>query len=153
MNARTILVTPVAGRLAADALAAFLRIALAAPFWLSGRTKIEEGSWFSISETAYFLFENEYSGVPLPPALAAAAATAAEHLLPIMLLVGLGTRIAAFGLIVMAMTIQLFVYPDAWWNVHMQWVGLGLAVLVLGPGRWSLDWLVLGKRGHDPVRR
>lgn len=153
MNACKILVSPVAARLAGDSLAAFLRIALAAPFWLSGRTKIEEGSWFAISETAYFLFENEYSGVPLPPALAAVAATFAEHLLPILLVVGLGTRIAALGLIVMTMTIQIFVYPDAWWNVHMQWVGLGLAVLALGPGRWSLDWLFFGRRGHDPVRR
>lgn len=153
MNARTILVTPVEGRLADDALAAFLRVALAAPFWLSGRTKIEEGSWFSISETAYFLFENEYSNVPLPPALATVAATAAEHLLPLMLLIGLGTRVAALGLIIMTMTIQIFVYPDAWWSVHMQWIALGLAVLLLGPGRWSLDWLLFGERGHDPVGR
>jgi putative oxidoreductase len=70
-----------------------------------------------------------------------------------MLLIGLGTRVAALGLMIMTMTIQIFVYPDAWWSVHMQWVALGLAVLLLGPGRWSLDSLLSGGRGHDPVRR
>lgn len=151
MNPRALLAAPLRQRWASDLLALFVRVALAAPFWLSGRTKIEEGSWLTISETTYFLFENEYSGVPLPPALAAVMATAAEHLLPLLLLVGLGTRLAAAGLIAMTAVIQIFVYPDAWWNVHMQWAGLGLAVLVLGPGRWSLDSMLFQGQGHDSV--
>lgn len=144
-----LLVSPVRGQFARDLLAIFLRIALAAPFWLSGRTKVEEGSWLTISDTTYFLFENEYSGVPLSPALAAVLATAAEHALPILLLLGLGTRFAALGLLAMTATIQIFVYPDAWWNVHMQWTALALAIIVLGPGRWSLDSLLFRKAGDD----
>lgn len=120
----------------------FVRIALAAPFWVSGRTKVEEGSLFSISETTFALFEMEYAGVPLPPAFAAVTATVAEHLLPLLLLFGLGTRLAAAGLLAMTLVIQLFVYPDAWWSVHMQWVALALIVLVLGPGRLSADALL-----------
>jgi putative oxidoreductase len=151
MKLAGLIVAPLRHGWAIDGLALLLRVALAAPFWLSGRTKIEEGTLLTISETTYFLFENEYSGVPLPPALAAPMAATAEHLLPLLLLLGLGTRAAAAGLIAMTMVIQFFVYPDAWWNVHMQWVGLGVAVLVLGPGRWSLDSLLLRGRRHDPI--
>lgn len=146
----SLLTAPVHNRAASDFLALFLRVALAGPFWLSGRTKVDEGSWLSISETTYFLFQEEYSGVPLPPNLAAVMATTAEHALPLLLLVGLGTRFAAAGLIAMTLVIQLFVYPDAWWSTHMQWTALGLAVLALGPGGWSLDSLI-GERRKNAV--
>lgn len=142
---RKLLLTPAGSPILNDLLALFLRIALAAPFLLSGRTKIVEGSWFSISDTTYTLFENDYSAVPLPPHFAAVAAAVSEHLWPLLLVIGLGTRIGAAALIGMTLVIQIFVYPDAWWNVHMTWVGLGLAILVLGPGRFSLDQLFFGK--------
>ncbi len=146
MTLSRIFVTPLAHPLGTMLLTLFIRIALAAPFWLSGRTKIEEGTLLTISDTTYTLFENDYSGVPLPPYLAAVAATAAEHLLPILLLLGLGTRAAALGLLIMTMVIQVFVYPDAWWSVHMQWVALALTILVLGPGRLSLDTQLFDRR-------
>lgn len=146
MTLAALMVAPVSSHVIRDLLTLFVRIALAAPFWLSGRTKIAEGSLLIISDTTYFLFENEYSGVPLPSVLAAVLATAAEHVLPFLLAVGLGTRLAAFGLLAMTMTIQLFVYPDAWWNVHMQWAALSLVVIALGPGRWSLDWTLSSRR-------
>lgn len=127
-------------------LALFVRVALAAPFFLSGRTKVVEGTLFTISDTTYTLFENDYSAVPLPPQLAAIAATVAEHLLPALLVLGLGTRVAALGLLVMTMVIQIFVFPDAWWGVHIQWSALALTVLALGPGNFSLDHLLLRRR-------
>ncbi|MBB3764048.1 DoxX family protein [Sphingomicrobium lutaoense] len=125
-----------------DFLLLFTRIALGAIFWQSGRTKVEEGSLFTLSDTTFFLFEEEYSGVPLPPEWAAYMATAAEHLLPLLLLVGLASRIAAAGLVAMTMVIQIFVYPDAWWVPHMGWIAMGLVILALGPGRLSLDHLI-----------
>lgn len=145
MTARRLLVTHWSHPLGDALLSLFVRVALAGPFFMSGRTKVVEGSWFTISDSAYGLFESEYSGVPLPPHFAAVAATAAEHLLPLLLLLGLGTRVAALGLLAMTMTIQVFVYPDAWWSVHMTWVALALTVLVLGPGRLSVDALLFGK--------
>jgi putative oxidoreductase len=148
VNLRRLLIEPVMRPVAFALLTLFVRIALAAPFFLSGRTKVVEGTLFSISETTYILFENDYSGVPLPPHFAAVAATAAEHLLPALLLLGLGTRLAALGLFGMTMVIQTFVYPDAWWGVHMQWVALALIVLVLGPGKLSLDHLLFDR--HAP---
>lgn len=145
MTARQLFVTSWSHPLGDSLLRLFVRIALAGPFFMSGRTKVVEGSWFTISDSAYGLFESEYSGVPLPPHFAAVAATTAEHLLPLLLLLGLGTRAAALGLFAMTMTIQIFVYPDAWWNVHMTWVALALTVILLGPGRLSLDALLFRK--------
>jgi len=148
VNLRPLLVTPFSHP-AGDALfKLFVRVALAAPFFFSGRTKVIEGTLFSISDTTYTLFENDYSGVPLPPAFAAVAATVAEHLLPLLLLVGFGTRLAALGLFMMTLVIQIFVYPDAWWSVHMQWVALAVAVILLGPGKLSLDDAMFGRQAE-----
>jgi len=125
----------------------FLRIVLAGIFWRSGQTKIADGHWFAISDSTYFLFETEYSGVPLlSPDLAAIMAASAEHILPVLLVLGLFTRLAALGLLGMTMVIQIFVYPDAWWSEHALWVAMQLVLLVRGAGLFSLDRLLAGKR-------
>ena len=120
----------------------FVRISLAGIFWRSGRTKVDEGSWLSVSDTATLLFEEEYKGVPLPPEFAAYMATYAEHLFPALLVVGLFTRLSALALLGMTMVIQIFVYPEAWWSVHMIWVALALVLIVRGGGSLSLDQLL-----------
>jgi putative oxidoreductase len=117
----------------------FVRVALAGIFWRSARTKVEEGSWLSISDTTYFLFEEEYAGVPLPSDIAAPLATYAEHLFPLLLVLGLFTRFSALALLVMTMVIQIFVYPEAWWSVHMIWAAMALVLIVRGGGMFSLD--------------
>ena len=123
----------------------FVRISLAGIFWRSGRTKVDEGSWLSVSDTAKFLFEEEYKGVPLPPEFAAYMATYAEHLFPALLVIGLFTRLSALALLGMTMVIQIFVYPEAWWSVHMIWVALALVLIVRGGGSLSLDALLTKK--------
>lgn len=124
----------------------FVRISLAGIFWRSGRTKVDEGSWLTVSDTAIFLFEEEYKGVPLPPEFAAYMATYAEHLFPVLLVVGLFTRLSALALLVMTMVIQIFVYPEAWWSVHMIWVALALVLIFRGGGSLSLDQLLTRKK-------
>lgn len=124
----------------------FFRISLAGIFWRSGRTKVDEGSWLSVSDTAIFLFEEEYKGVPLPPEFAAYMATYAEHLFPILLVIGLFTRLSALALLGMTMVIQIFVYPEAWWSVHMIWVALALVLILRGGGSLSLDQLLTRKK-------
>jgi putative oxidoreductase len=126
---------------------AFVRIVLAGIFWRSGRTKVEEGSWFQLSDTTYELFRTEYAGVPLPPELAAVLATTAEHVLPALLLVGLFTRLSALGLLGMTLVIQFFVYPDAWWGEHSLWTALALILIVRGAGQFSLDAMLTRGRG------
>lgn len=115
------------------------RVALAGIFWRSGRTKVVEGTWLDISDTTLFLFETEYAGVPWPADLAAMLATYAEHALPILLVLGLGSRFAALGLLLMTLTIQIFVYPEAWWTVHIVWVALAAVVISRGGGLFSID--------------
>ena len=128
---------------AVEGIALFcLRVAFAGIFWRSGRTKIAEDSWFTLSDTARSLFAEEYAGVPLPPDIAAVAATAAEHLFPILLLVGLATRLSAAALLVMTLVIQIFVYPEAWWPVHSLWAAMALVLIARGGGLFSVDnWL------------
>jgi putative oxidoreductase len=112
------------------------RLAIAYTFLASGRTKVE--GFLGITDTTFFLFEEEYSVPLIPSDLAAYMATYAEHFFPVLLVLGLFTRFAAFSLLIMTLVIQLFVYPDAW-NVHMWW---GIAMLYLirhGGGPWSLD--------------
>jgi putative oxidoreductase len=124
----------------------FVRISLAGIFWRSGRTKVDEGSWLSVSDTAKFLFEEEYKGVPLPPEFAAYMATYAEHLFPALLVIGLFTRLSALALLGMTMVIQIFVYPEAWWSVHIIWVALALVLIVRGGGQLSLDAILTRRK-------
>jgi putative oxidoreductase len=115
------------------------RIGIAAIFFQSGRTKVE--GWFTIPDTTYELFRFEYAGVPLPPELAAVMATVGEHVFPILLVLGLFTRLSALALLGMTLTIQIFVYPDAW-PTHLSWAGLLLPLIALGGGKFSLDPLL-----------
>ncbi|WP_292970085.1 DoxX family protein [Novosphingobium sp.] len=127
-------------------LLAFVRVVLGGIFWRSGQTKVEEGTWFQLTETTYELFRTEYAGVPLPAEFAAVMANAAEHVLPALLLAGLFTRGAALGLLGMTLTIQVFVYPDAWWPEHSLWAALALVLVLRGGGLFSLDALLARRR-------
>jgi len=114
------------------------RVGIAAIFFQSGRTKVE--GWFTLSESTFFLFENDYALPLLPPVQAAYAATAAEHVFPILLVLGLFTRLSAAGLLAMTLVIQVFVYPDAW-PTHLSWAGLAIPLIACGGGRIALDRL------------
>ena len=117
-----------------------LRLPIAVVFWRSGRTKVEGWNIFSVKDTQYFLFREKF-GVPLPE-LTAHLTALAEHILPVLLVLGLFTRLSALGMFTMTMVIQLFVYPDAWLSAHMFWAVILLAVMALGPGTISLDKLL-----------
>ena len=120
-----------------------LRLPVAVVFWRSGRTKVEGWNIFSITDTQAYLFEYEF-GMPFPE-LTAQVTALAEHVLPALLVLGLFTRLGALGMLIMTMVIQLFVFPDAWLNAHMFWATILFAVVVLGPGKISLDH-VIGRR-------
>ena len=118
------------------------RVALAGIFWRSYKTKVVEGTWFELSDTTRFLFQEEYAGVPLPADIAAPMATYAEFLFPILLVVGLATRFAALSLLIMTLVIQFFVFPEAWWSVHLLWVAMAAILISRGPGLFSADALL-----------
>lgn len=119
-----------------DLLALTARLAMAAIFWLSGRTKVE--GWWTVSDGAYELFRTEYRLPLIPPELAAPLAAGAEHLLPVLLVSGMATRGAALALLGMTLVIQVFVYPQAW-PTHLSWAAALLYLAGRGAGRWSLD--------------
>lgn len=119
-----------------DVLALCSRIALAAIFWQSGQTKVE--GWLMVTDSAVALFETEYALPLIPPVLGAHLAAYAEHFFPVLLVLGLFTRLGALGLLGMTAVIQIFVYPQAW-PTHLSWASLMLYLLAHGGGRWSLD--------------
>jgi putative oxidoreductase len=119
-----------------DLLLLVARLGIAAIFFLSGRTKVE--GLLTVTPATYDLFRTEYALPLLPPELAAHAAAYAEHLFPLLLVLGLFTRPAAAALLGMTLVIQIFVYPDAW-PTHLSWAGLLLPLIAHGGGAWSLD--------------
>jgi putative oxidoreductase len=120
-------------------LALAARAAVAAIFFLSGRTKVD--GWLTISDSAYFLFREEYKLPLLPPELAAHLAAYAEHFFPILLVLGLCTRLSALALLGMTAVIQIFVYPEAW-PTHLSWAALMLYLVGRGAGPLSLDKVI-----------
>jgi putative oxidoreductase len=117
------------------------RLWIAKIFFLAGLTKIRD--W----EVTLLLFTEEYRVPLLPPALAAFMGTAGELILPILLLVGLGTRFAALGLFVVNV-VAVISYPGlsgVALELHAYWAMLMAALLISGAGRYSLDnWLIPG---------
>lgn len=121
-----------------DLVALVARIAPAMVYWQSARTKVDG---FTIKDSTYFLFENVYALPVIPPAAATVLATVAEHVLPILLVLGVLSRLSALGLLTMTAVIQLFVFPDAW-ITHGLWAAALLVIVAQGPGRLSLDHLL-----------
>lgn len=121
------------------AIALLMRIGIAVPFFLSGRTKVE--GVLALKDSTFYLFAEEYRVPLLPPDLAAHAATYAEHVLPVLIVLGLLTRPAALGLLVMTAVIQLFVVPGGW-PTHLLWLAPLAYLVARGPGGWSADRLL-----------
>jgi putative oxidoreductase len=119
-----------------------LRIGIAVPFWLSGLTKWD--GFGVLSETPLILFENEFMlhifgkeySFPFP-AVMAYASSIGEIVLPILVVLGLFTRFAGLGFILMTVIIQL-TFPDGW-PIHITWVAMALGVIYLGGSKLSLD--------------
>ena len=115
------------------------RLGIAAIFFMSGRTKVD--GILHITDSTYELFRTEYVLPLLPPEVAAVAATWSEHVFSILLVFGLFTRFSALALFMMTLTIEIFVYPDAW-PTHLSWAAILLPLMFRGGGAWSLDALV-----------
>lgn len=112
------------------------RFAIAGVFLMSGRTKVE--GFLTITDSTYELFRTEYKLPLVPPEIAAHMAAYAEHLFPVLLILGLFSRLSAFALLGMTTVIEVFVYPDAW-ATHLTWAGLLLIIIAKGAGKLSLD--------------
>ncbi|HZP37578.1 MAG TPA: DoxX family protein [Methylomirabilota bacterium] len=118
------------------------RLAIAGVFLRAGLTKI--GSW----ESTVALFADEYQVPVLAPQVAAALSATFEVGCSTLLLLGLGTRLATLPLLGMIMTIQLFVYPQAW-SEHLVWGSILTFLLTRGGGAISLDHLIARALARD----
>jgi putative oxidoreductase len=88
------------------------------------------------------IFATRFAAVPLPGAVIASGFAYAEFLLPICLMIGFGTRIAALLLLVMTIVLQIYVAPAALWTTHVYWLAILLTLTTLGPGAISLDYVI-----------
>lgn len=130
-----------------------VRLLLAQPFWASGQTR-----WISfpteLSGSTLFLFKNlfvlhfGFFELPIPfPELTAWVTSLGEVILPIVIVLGLFTRLGGLALLAMSIVIEL-VFPAAFINLtdpmnsHALWMAYGLAIVICGPGLFSLDFLV-----------
>ena len=111
------------------------RLAIGSVFLKAGLTKI--ASW----ETTVALFRDEYKVPVLPPEFAAAMASTVEIGCSTLLILGLASRLATLPMLGMLVTIQLFVYPQAW-PEHLVWGSILLFLLTRGAGAVSLDRLL-----------
>ncbi|MFP5514200.1 MAG: DoxX family protein [Alphaproteobacteria bacterium] len=117
-----------------------VRLTMAPIFFRSGLQKI--GDW----SATLFLFQEEYRVPLLPPEVAALLATATELTMPVLLVLGLATRLAAVPLLAMALVIQfvLGAANPAFSNPqHYFWMLLLTGLIVRGGGRLSVDHLLL----------
>ncbi len=124
------------------------RLFVARVFLLSGLTKLRD--W----ETTLALFTDEYHVPLLPPEAAAVLGTFGETVLPVLLVLGLGGRLAALGLSAVNVVAVLSVpdMPEPAFMLHVFWGSLLAALVLWGPGRWSVDGWLTG-RGAPVVTR
>ena len=121
------------------------RIGVGATFFKAGLLKYQ--SW----EFTVKLFQEEYRVPLLDPTIAARIAMVQELTIPILLFLGLATRIATIPLLGMIAVIQTFVYPNAY-NEHLVWGAILVLLLTRGPGVFSFDYLV-GRHSKKRRRR
>jgi putative oxidoreductase len=127
-----------------------LRIGLATPFWRSGINKWD--GFLQLNDVAVLLFSTEFQlhlpggpySFPAPEAVAFLVGSA-EILFPILLVLGLASRLAACGLLVMTLVVELTV-PEGW-PVHVTWAAMALGIMAWGPGRLSLDQWIERRNG------
>jgi putative oxidoreductase len=133
-----------------------LRLIMARVFFLDGQTRIDgprlpldiQGFDLSVvlplqvkAET-FTAFLTQYPPLPVSPVLAAYALSYAEFILPVMLVLGFGTRFAALGLMIITALIQVYVLPEALWSVHVYWAAILMVLLSRGPGPISVDHMI-----------
>jgi putative oxidoreductase len=131
-----------------------LRLLMARIFFLDGQTRIEGPRlpldiygyhFFSfiaplhVKAETFTAFLTQYAPLPVPPILAAYLVSYAEFILPIMLVIGLGTRFAALGLLIMTAVISIYILPEVLWSTHIFWFAVLMVLLSQGAGQISLD--------------
>ena len=133
-------------RIPYSAIALLARLSVAWQFWVAGRDRVDGGFdvWVPRSSTMT-MYLGGWNLRWIPYEAAAIATQLAEFVLPVLLAVGLASRFAAFGLLVLVIVFEIFVHPGPY-ALHGMWAALLLLIIKAGPGSISLD-SALGRRG------
>lgn len=133
--------------LAQPLLALGLRLYVGWQFFKAGWLKVT--AW----DQTLWLFENEYRTPLLSPATAAVLGTLGELAFPVLLFVGLFSRLGAIGLFaVNGMAVVSYAHVlltdgyEAALGQHVLWGVMLLTLAIYGPGKLSLDYLLLRSR-------
>ena len=122
------------------------RLVMAAVFWQLGRAG-SDGVW--VSQDTMFTYEFDYQLPLVNPYVAAFVVTLAEQVLAILLALGLGTRFAAAGLLLLTVLIQIYIAPSVP-LLHALWAALLLILMAKGGGPLSLDRMLARQSGNGP---
>jgi putative oxidoreductase len=146
---RALVVTGLVDKLQPVALLA-MRLYVSSVFFRSGFIKISDWS------ATLALFHDEYKVPLLPPDLAACVGAFGELTFPVLVTLGLMGRFGAAGLFVVNV-MAVVSYPQLWGfdcpaglQMHFVWGAILLGLSVFGPGRLSLDALILERMGRRP---
>jgi putative oxidoreductase len=127
-----------------------LRLYVSSVFFRAGVIKVSDWS------ATLALFHDEYKVPLLPPDLAACVGAFGELAFPVLIVLGLAGRFGAAGLFVVN-AMAVISYPQLWGfdcpagiHMHFTWGAILLALVVFGPGKLSLDALVLRRLGLAP---
>jgi putative oxidoreductase len=133
-----------------------LRLAIASAFFLDGQTRVDGPlvpihlNGFDLSfvlplqvkAASFASLVAGYLPSPVPPGLVAYLVAGAEFVLPVMLVLGFGTRFAALGLLIVTAILQIYVMPQALWSAHIYWASMLLVLISCGPGRLAVDHFI-----------
>ena len=130
-----------------------LRLYVSSVFFRSGLVKVSD--WGA----TLALFHDEYKVPLLPPDVAACVGAFGELSFPVLITLGLAGRFGAAGLFVVN-AMAVISYPQLWQfdcpaaiQMHVVWGAILLVLAVFGPGRLSLDELILRRMGLQPALR
>lgn len=113
-----------------------IRLWMASIFWNSGYTKIQD--W----DDTVGLFRDVYNTPYFTPELAAILTTSFELLCPVLLIMGLATRVAVIPMLIIIAVIQ-FTFMSS--DQHFYWAVIFLTLLFKGAGLFSMDYLIARK--------
>jgi putative oxidoreductase len=137
-----------------------LRLAIARVFFLDGQSKVlgpqMSGSIYGFDFSVILPLQvkagvlNAYdvlaSSLPVPPSVVAYTVSYAAFILPVMLVLGFGTRFVALALLGLTVFFDLYVTPQALWTAHVYWGAILLALVSLGGGLISIDQILRARR-------
>jgi putative oxidoreductase len=95
-----------------------------------------------VKEATFRMFEAQFAALPMSPRHAAYIFSYAGFILPICLILGFATRLAALGLLVLTVLVSLYVMPEALFTLHIYWMAILTVLMTVGPGALSADALI-----------